>query len=456
MTKRCPLGAKDNIPEKRCSLAKNRFKFDDDDDFEQYKKGFIVKNTADDTQKCLKLFNEWKNERNAMFPNDPVPQDILQGGNKVELCKWLSKFAIEVRKKDGSPYPPRTIHHYLSGIQRHIRTEEKLEINLMNDKEFIELRNVLDTLFRKLHSEGVGTSSKKTPVLGDDDEEQLWTSGVLDPETPQGLLNCVFFLNGKNFCLRGGVEHHQLKLSQFKREVVKIEGHHKVRYTYTEYVSKNRVGGLKQLKQQNKIVHQYESDDLHRCHVLLLDKYISKLPEEAKRKDLFYVRPKPAKPKDHTTPWFTAVSIGRHTLSAMMKRMSTDAQLDKEFTNHSLRAYGVTKLFKANLPEKLIMERSGHRSLEGLRQYERTGMAQELQVCKVLANKPSESKTLRPIPPQSSNLPPRPVLDQFPSFSGCSFTNCTFQLAAPVPNTPISPTLPDDFSDVDLNELLDF
>ena len=137
---------------------------------------------------------------------------------------------------------------------------------------------------------------------------------------------------------------------------MKIEGHHKVRYTYTEYVSKNRVGGLKQLKQQNKIVHQYESDDLHRCHVLLLDKYISKLPEEAKWKDLFYVRPKPAKPKDHTTPWFMAVSIGRHTLSAMMKRMSTDAQLKEEFTNHSLRAYGVTKLFKANLPEKLIME----------------------------------------------------------------------------------------------------
>ena len=39
----------------------------------------------------------------------------------------------------------------------------------MNDKEFIKLRNLLDTLFRKLHS--VGTSSKKTPVLGDDDEE---------------------------------------------------------------------------------------------------------------------------------------------------------------------------------------------------------------------------------------------------------------------------------------------
>ena len=102
-----------------------------------------------------------------------------------------------------------------------------------------------------------------------------------------------------------------MKLSQFKREVVSIKGQHKVRYTYTGYVSKNRAGGLQQLKQENiKTVHQYESDNPHKCHVLLLDKYISQLPEDAKRKDQYYVRPKPAKPKDRTTPWFMAVHIG--------------------------------------------------------------------------------------------------------------------------------------------------
>ena len=169
---------------------------------------------------------------------------------------------------------------------------------------------------------------------------------------------CSFF-NGKNFCLRGGVEHRQLKLSQFKREVVKIEGQHKVRYTYTEYGSKNRVGGLKQLKLQNKVVHQYESDDLHRCHVLLMDKYISKLPEELRGRTCSMSDPNLPNQRITLHLGTLAVPIGRHTLSAMMKRMSVDAQLEKEYTNHSLRAYGVTKLFKANLPEKLIMERSG-------------------------------------------------------------------------------------------------
>ena len=45
------------------------------------------------------------------------------------------------------------------------------------------------------------------------------------------------------------MEHRELKLSQFRREVVPVDGKHLVRYTYTEYVSKNRSGGLKQIKQ---------------------------------------------------------------------------------------------------------------------------------------------------------------------------------------------------------------
>ena len=33
-------------------------------------------------------------------------------------------------------------------------------------------------------------------------------------------------------------------------------------------------------------------------------------------------------------------------------------------TNHSLRAYSATKLYNAGVPEKVIQDRTGHRSLE--------------------------------------------------------------------------------------------
>ena len=159
-----------------------------------------------------------------------------------------------------------------------------------------------------------------------------------------------------------------------------VDGKLLVRYTYTEHGSKNQSGGLKQLRLENKVVHQYESTDIQRCHVLLLDKYISKMPQDAKKKDNFYLKPKATAPVDPCLPWFTSVPLGKNKLGDMMKSMSMEAILDKPLTNHSLRAYSVTKMFKTSMPEKIIMERSGHRSMEGVRNYERTNTAQELQV----------------------------------------------------------------------------
>ena len=56
----------------------------------------------------------------------------------------------------------------------------------------------------------------------------------------------------------------------------------------------------------------------------------------------------------------------------MLKDMCAEAGVAGNFTNHSLRAYGAITLYNANLPEKLILERTGHRSLKALRQFECT------------------------------------------------------------------------------------
>ena len=39
-----------------------------------------------------------------------------------------------------------------------------------------------------------------------------------------------------------------------------------------------------------------------------------------------------------------------------MKTMALQGLLGKDLTNHSLRVYGVTKMFSAKVPEKIIME----------------------------------------------------------------------------------------------------
>ena len=129
-----------------------------------------------------------------------------------------------------------------------------------------------DHKFQGLHQKGVGTSINHTEALTEDDECKLWDSGVLNVDTPTGLLNYVFFYNGKNFCLQGGEEHRNLKLSQFQREEVMIEQKSLIHYTYTEHGSKNRSGGMRDFHLNNKIVHLYHNLDAgYQDHVFILD-----------------------------------------------------------------------------------------------------------------------------------------------------------------------------------------
>ena len=58
---------------------------------------------------------------------------------------------------------------------------------------------------------------KHARVLSDDDEDKLWRSGVLGTLSPQTLQNAVFFMVGKVFSLRDGIEMHSLAISQIKR-----------------------------------------------------------------------------------------------------------------------------------------------------------------------------------------------------------------------------------------------
>ena len=133
----------------------------------------------------------------------------------------------------------------------------------------------------------------------------MWSTGVLNVETPKGLLKAVFFHNGKCFCLRGGIEHRNLGLSQLQRFS------NPDRYVYKEYASKNRPGGVIQLKMNHKSVTIVANPAAgHHCHVFLLDKYISKLPLNAVKKDLFYCRALDVVPKEENAPWYVAVAVG--------------------------------------------------------------------------------------------------------------------------------------------------
>lgn len=242
----------------------------------------------------------------------------LEDMESTSLNKWLSTFIAETRKVNGEPYPPTTLHLLLCGLQRYMKAVDKERAPNMfakNDVAFQTLHHTMDSVYRKLRADGVGAQKQSTETFTKEEENQLWACGVLGVDNPTSLLRAVFFNNGKNFCLRGGSEHRNLRLSQLRRT--------ENGYTYTENASKNRSGGLAQLHIKNKSVEIHENPEAgNRCHCRLLDLYISKLPTEAVEKDLFYVCPMEKVNKQPPTygrsVWYYSIPIGRNKLSQMV------------------------------------------------------------------------------------------------------------------------------------------
>ena len=73
---------------------------------------------------------------------------------------------------------------------------------------------------------------------------EQWCYGY---KNTKSLQNAVFYVVGKMFSLRGGVEMRQVKISQIRSHA------NPDKYVYTELVSKNSSGTYKKLHIANKV-----------------------------------------------------------------------------------------------------------------------------------------------------------------------------------------------------------
>ena len=216
-------------------------------------------------------------------------------------------------------------------------------------------------------------------------------------------------------CLRGGQEHRDLRLTQFTRE--------RDHWKYVESGSKNFHGGVTDLRRENKVVHQYACNDLgKRCDVHILDLYMERLPKEAKDKDAFYFTPLKSFSMDKGKPWFSAVPVGRNTLDCLVKDACKEVGVSGK-SNHSLRATGTTRMYQQGVSEKAIQARTGHKSLDALRTYERVSSDQEKGICCVLGNLTNQSCV-----DSSAVSPVSPVLQEKQQQSVFTISGCTVNI----------------------------
>ena len=79
-------------------------------------------------------------------------------------------------------------------------------INFLVEKnpEFAGLRGVKDRVSRELWNAGIGVTESHTEGISFEEEQLLWSKGILRFDSPRMLLNAIFFYNGKVLILRGG------------------------------------------------------------------------------------------------------------------------------------------------------------------------------------------------------------------------------------------------------------
>ncbi len=183
--------------------------------------------------------------------------------------------------------------------------------------------------------------------------------------------------------LRGGAEQHLLKQSQFTRFPEDYGLYDETAYyEYAENGSKNRQGRFEHVQAENKVVTAYAQPGSKKCIVKLLYLYMSKLPIGTIS---FYLRPCAKVPEDETKSWYVKQNVGINKLRDVVAEMSVKAKLPIRYTNHSLRATAITRMYEGGVPEKVISDKSGHKSIKGLRTYERTSKEQDRFTCSVIA-----------------------------------------------------------------------
>ena len=220
-------------------------------------KGTIVPNTEKCTVWAMRVFDQWRKERNALSDNvEKCPTNLLEKADPVKVNHWLSYFVVEARREDGKPYPATTLYQLLAGLLRYARSKNKECPNFLDKKDtcFAELTGTCESVTRQLCEQGVGANVKHAEIITPEEEEQLWNSGVVGIYCRRALVRAVFYYVGKAFCLHGGTEQRSLKPSQFVRE------YSPDRYTYTENGSKNHRGGFGTLNNSNKVVTVYSTD----------------------------------------------------------------------------------------------------------------------------------------------------------------------------------------------------
>ena len=95
----------------------------------------------------------------------------------------------------------------------------------------------------ELREQGKGKRKNKVDIVTEEEEEIMWSKGVLGDTSPASLNYTVFYTSSQQFGTRGRQEHHQIRLEHLKFVKNAVTGETEY-IEWTEGLTKTRQGGL--------------------------------------------------------------------------------------------------------------------------------------------------------------------------------------------------------------------
>ncbi|KAK3737414.1 hypothetical protein QZH41_000672 [Actinostola sp. cb2023] len=306
----------------------------------------------------------------------------------------------------------------LSSLDRQLKYLQS-PYRIAKDREFQKCRDVLEGKARALRQQGYGKRPNASKPLNAEDEEQLWSSGVMGSHSPNALISTLWFILSLHFGLRGCQEHHSMFVEDF---TIDKDDNGNEYLTNEENPTKTRQGGLR-IKRRAVKPKMFPTGGA-RCPVRLFRSFLIHRPEGMQNSGPFYLGVLD-QPKSVT--WYKRQRMGINTINSFMKTMCQDAGVNTEerkLTNHTVRKTLVKKLKASNQPRSAIIGVTGHTNERSLIDYEEGDEIEQRHISNILSAPMGQQmrQPLSTVFPASCDNPVTPSVAYFNNFHGCQVT----------------------------------
>ena len=196
-------------------MSNRTYNYASEERIEKLKQIRLKKSSENKLDWAVGAYIDWRNDRLEKFQYDVgiYYADLcdLDSLTIENLNHLLCHFIPEVTRKRGKGlFPGATLYQLIVAIQKYLIVN-KVRWEIMKMPEFEEMRTVLDNVMQERTMANIGVVKKQAGFITYQQENSLWSKGVLGEDSPDKLRHTVLFLLGINVHLCAVEDHYHLR-----------------------------------------------------------------------------------------------------------------------------------------------------------------------------------------------------------------------------------------------------